>query len=155
MTRFRPSIQPRARRPSRNASKKAAAGPVLGPRASQPTRAVLPAGCASAASGVARRPPVMVPRKLRRVTTGSTHRQREGEGGPAARLALDPDPASMQLDELLRQGQAQARAFLLARLVAPHLAELLEDGGLVLGGDPDPGVGDGDLDRAVPPAGPQ
>ena len=59
------------------------------------------------------------------------------EGRPAARLALDPDPAAVQLDELLRQGQAEARALLLAHLVAPHLAELFEDGRLVFRGDPD------------------
>ena len=53
----------------------------------------------------------------------------------------------MQLDELLRESQPEARAFLLARLVAPNLAELLEDGRLVLRADADPGVADRDLDR--------
>jgi hypothetical protein len=45
--------------------------------------------------------------------------------------------------------QAEAGAFLLPRIVAPHLAELLEDGRLVLGGDPDTAVGDGDFDRPI------
>src|SRR6185503_14285144 len=118
-----------------------------------PIRATGPAGCASAASGAARRPPARVPRNTRRVIIESAQRQREGECGAAAQLALDPHPAVVQLHELLRQGQPEARAFLLARLVAPHLAELLEDGCLVLGSNPDPGIGDRDRDRAVPPAG--
>src|SRR5262249_10171453 len=35
-------------------------------------------------------------------------RQREGEGRAAARLALDPDLSALQLDELARDGEAQA-----------------------------------------------
>src|SRR5690349_13564164 len=79
-------------------------------------------------------------------------RQREGEGRPPAQLALDPDPAPVQLDELLRQGQPEAGALLLPRLVAPHLAKLLEDSRLVFGGNPDTGIGDRGLDQAVLPA---
>src|SRR6185503_15141666 len=108
-----------------------------------------PVCCAPAASGAARRPPVRVPRKARRVTTASAHRQREGESGPSAQLALDPDPAVMQLHELLRQGQPKPGAFQLPRIIGPHLAELLEDGRLVLGSDPDAGVGDGDFNCLV------
>src|SRR6266404_6265428 len=59
--------------------------------------------------------------------------------------------AAVQLDELLGQGQPEARALrLLVR--RPHLAELLEDGRMILWRDADPGVGDGDLDQAVLPA---
>jgi hypothetical protein len=55
----------------------------------------------------------------------------------------------VQLHELLGQRQAESRALLLASVLAPHLAELLEDGRLVLGRDADPRVADGDRDGAV------
>ena len=42
-------------------------------------------------------------------------------------LALDADRAAHQLDQLLRDGQAQARAAVLPRGGAVHLAELLEE----------------------------
>src|SRR4029450_1662404 len=118
-----------------------------------PTRGGFEPCWALAASGAVRRAPARLPRNPLRVITASAHRQGEGKGRPLAQVALDPDLAAVQLDELLREGQPEARAFLLACLIAPHLAELLEDGRLILGGDPDPGVGDGDLDRAVFPAG--
>ena len=62
-------------------------------------------------------------------------RAAEGEGRPPAQLALDPDPALVQLNELLRQGQPKPGAFQLSR--GPHLAKLLEDGPLILRGNPD------------------
>jgi hypothetical protein len=77
------------------------------------------------------------------------NRQREGERGSLAHLALDPDPSTMQLHELLGQGQAEPRALLLAGVLTPHLAELLEDRRLILGRDPDSGVADGDGDHAI------
>src|SRR3970282_907754 len=51
--------------------------------------------------------------------------------------------------ELLRERQPEAGALALSGVVGPDLAELLEDGLLVLGGDADPGVADGDLHGAV------
>jgi hypothetical protein len=51
----------------------------------------------------------------------------------------------VQLDELATEGQPQPGALhLLVR--RPHLPELLEHRFLVLRGDADPGVVDGDLD---------
>ncbi len=55
----------------------------------------------------------------------------------------------MQLHELLGQRQPESRALLRAGVVAPDLAELLEDGRLVLGRDPDPRVADRDGDGAI------
>ena len=55
----------------------------------------------------------------------------------------------MQLHELLGQRQPEPRALLLAGVVAPDLAELLEDRRLILGRDPDPRVADRDGDGAV------
>jgi hypothetical protein len=55
----------------------------------------------------------------------------------------------VQLNELPAQGQPQPGTFhLLVR--RPHLSELLEHRLLILRGDADPGVADGDLDRPVP-----
>jgi hypothetical protein len=98
---------------------------------------------------------VQVVKHSRRASVASAYRQREGEGGPPARLALDPDPAAVQLDELLGQGQPEARTFLVAPLIASDLAELLEDSRPVLRSDPDAGVADSDLDRPLPPVGAQ
>src|SRR5262245_3728898 len=63
-------------------------------------------------------------------------------------LALHPDPAPVQLDELPTEGQPQPRALhLLVR--RPDLPELLEDGLLILRGDADAGVADRDLYETV------
>src|SRR6185436_10172983 len=78
----------------------------------------------------------------------------KGERRALTGLALDPDLAAVQLDELAGQGQAQAGALVLARVVRSDLAELLEDGLVVLGRDADAGVGDRDLGRAVGHRGP-
>src|SRR5262249_39299439 len=72
--------------------------------------------------------------------------QREGERGPFADLAFNPDPPPVQLHELLGQRQAQACALLLTGVVPADLAELLEDRRLILGRDPDPRIADGDRD---------
>src|SRR5262245_21830947 len=66
-----------------------------------------------------------------------------------ARLALNPDPPAVQLHELLRERQPEPGALLLAGVVSPDLAELLEDRRLILGRDPDPRVADGDRDAVV------
>src|SRR5262245_33926612 len=76
------------------------------------------------------------------------HRQREGERRAFAHLALHPDPPVVQLDELAREGQAEAGTLhLFCR--RPHLAEFLEHRLLVLGSDPHPGVGHRDFGQIV------
>src|SRR4029453_12882130 len=75
--------------------------------------------------------------------------QRAAERRPLTHVALDPDPPPMQLHELLGQRQSEPRALLLAGVLAPHLAELLEDGRLILGRDADPSVADGDGDGGL------
>src|SRR5437899_13104483 len=53
----------------------------------------------------------------------SADRYRECELGAFARLAFDPDPATVQLDEFLGQRQTEPGAFLLLRVVAPALPD--------------------------------
>jgi hypothetical protein len=65
---------------------------------------------------------------------------------PRPTLALDPDPPAVQLHELLSERQPEPRALLLAGMLAPNLAELLEDRRLILGRDPDARIADGDRD---------
>src|SRR4029453_4016133 len=78
----------------------------------------------------------------------AAHRDREGEGGAHAQLALHPDPPTVQFDELPAQGQSQSRALdLLVR--RPHLTELLEHRLLILRGDADASIADGDFNQAV------
>ena len=60
----------------------------------------------------------------------------------------------MQLDELARERQAQARAFALVQRVISHLPKLLEDRLVVLGRDPNAGISDGNLDRTIDQGGP-
>src|SRR6266571_692850 len=67
--------------------------------------------------------------------------KRERERRSATHLALHPQAAAVELDELSRQREAETGTLALARGVA-HLAELLEDRLLVLWRDADPGVGD-------------
>src|SRR5262249_55420727 len=75
-------------------------------------------------------------------------RQRKRERRALAQLTLHPDPTAVQLNELPTQGEAQPGALdLLVR--RPHLPELLEHRLLILRGDADPGVADGDLDEPV------
>src|SRR4029450_11906582 len=118
-----------------------------------PTRGGFEPCWALAASGAVRRAPARLPRNPLRVITASAHRQGEGKGKPLAQGALDPDLAAMQLDELLRAGQPEARAFLLACLVVPRLAQRGEARRLVLGASPATGIPDCDLHHAVLPAG--
>src|SRR5262245_27846361 len=70
------------------------------------------------------------------------NRQREGERGALAQLALNPNPPPVQLHELLGQCQAEPRPLLLAGVVPADLTELLEDRRLILRRDPDPRVAD-------------
>src|SRR5262249_1870339 len=76
------------------------------------------------------------------------HWQRERKRRACPQLALHPNPASVQLDELATQGQPQPSAFHLL-VCRPHLPELLEHRLLILWGDADAGVVDGDLDEPV------
>src|SRR5262249_29795553 len=72
------------------------------------------------------------------------HRQRERKARALPYLALHPDAAPVQLDELPRQGQAKARpSHLLVR--CPHLTKLLEDRLLILWRDANAGIGHGYL----------
>src|SRR5262245_47892440 len=68
-------------------------------------------------------------------------RDREGERGAHPHLALDPDPAAVELDELPTQRQPKPSALLLRR-ACTDLAKLFEDGLLVLRGDANPGIAD-------------
>src|SRR5262244_570517 len=79
----------------------------------------------------------------------TTHRHRERERRALPNLALDPDLAAVQLDEFPRQCQPQSRALDLP-VRSPDLPELLEHRLLILRRDADPGVGDRDLNHAVP-----
>src|SRR5262249_11827091 len=108
----------------------------------------LNSGLYSAATGVARRPPTKVPTNVRRLIMGSRYRQRESERRSLAHLALHPDPAPVQLDELPGQGQTKPGPLdLLARHA--HLPDLLEDGVLIFLCYAHAGVGDRDLCHAV------
>jgi hypothetical protein len=76
------------------------------------------------------------------------HRERERERGAVPDLALHPDPAAMEFDEL--PGERQPEAGALDLLVCrPHLPELLEDRLLILGRDADPGIRHGHLGDLV------
>src|SRR5262245_30219196 len=77
-----------------------------------------------------------------------THRNRERERRTHPELALHPDPAPVQLDELPTEGQPQPGALHLL-LRPPHLPELLEHRLLILRRDTDAGVADRDLDQPV------
>src|SRR4051812_21999300 len=72
--------------------------------------------------------------------------KREAERAALAGSALDPQPATVQLDQPPRQRQAKARSLRMQARGAPGLAKLLEDDVLILRRDPRPGVGDRDLD---------
>src|SRR6266487_4597267 len=86
--------------------------------------------------------PLATPAALLSGDAGGVRRwQTEGEGSSGPQFALDPDPPAVQLDESLRQREAQSSPFTLGRPL-PDLTELLEDVLPVLRADPDPGVGD-------------
>ena len=70
-------------------------------------------------------------------------RQGEDERAAVSELAVDPDAAAVQLDEPLREREAEAGSLAL-RQPGLGLLELLEDPLEVLGGDAGPGVRDRD-----------
>src|SRR5712692_5211359 len=74
--------------------------------------------------------------------------QGEREDAPGSHLALDPHAAAVQLDEPLRQRQAQPGP-LRFRCPRPYLAKLLEDVLLVLGSNLYSAVPHGDLHHGV------
>ena len=74
------------------------------------------------------------------VTAASLDRQREDEAAALSGLALDPDPAAVQLDEALGEREPEPGAFSLLHADV-GLLELLEDPLLVVGRDPRAGVG--------------
>ena len=64
------------------------------------------------------------------------------EAAAAMRLALDPDVAAHQRDELCRNRESQPRAAVPARRRPVRLCERLEDRVLLLPGDADAGIDD-------------
>jgi hypothetical protein len=70
----------------------------------------------------------------------------EPEHAAASGPRLHADPAAHQLGQSLRDREPQPRAAILARRRAVGLAERLEDGLGLVGGDADAGVGDGELE---------
>jgi len=85
--------------------------------------------------------PTGIPATMRISSFATAHPHRERERRANAHLTLDPDLATVELDELSRERQAEASTFdfLLGR---PDLPKLLEHRLLVLWRDADPGVAD-------------
>src|SRR5438132_12185682 len=71
---------------------------------------------------------------------GDRHGERERAALP--RGALEPDASALELDELLRDREAEPGAAELPGRARVLLAEFVEDVALRLGPDPDPGIGD-------------
>src|SRR5215510_870974 len=76
----------------------------------------------------------LVSRVPHRITRFSTHRNRERERRAHTLLTLHPNLAAVQFHKLSTQGEPEPRALDFLRS-CPHLAELLEDLLLILGGD--------------------
>src|SRR5215831_9714884 len=74
--------------------------------------------------------------------------QHKRERRSLTNLALHPDLAAVELHKLPAQGEPQPRALDLL-CGRPHLTELLEDLLLILWGDADPGVADGNLHEPI------
>src|SRR5262245_30681812 len=72
------------------------------------------------------------------------HRHLEAERRSPSDDGLDPDPATVELDDALRDGESEPRPALLPRARAVGLLEFLEDPLPVRLGDPRPRVGDRD-----------
>src|SRR5713101_8287273 len=88
-------------------------------------------------------PPQGLPRSADR-STPIENRNGEMELRALPHFALDPDAATVNFDEMFRDGQAQAGAANFAGPGNVHAVEALEDAGLVRPGDADPGVGNGE-----------
>ena len=86
---FWPSTHPSSRRPCRNASRRCELE--LDEARRTPMRGTLPAGCASRASGAARRPPLRLVTNARREITGLPHRL--APALTAGRRALTSSPS--------------------------------------------------------------
>src|SRR5690348_8278632 len=83
-----------------------------------------------------------------RISTSHRRRQADAERGALVRLAVDREPAALELHQRQGDGQAQTRARLLTLAVAVAGAEeLLEHPALVLGAQARPAVADDDVDR--------
>src|SRR5260370_16954156 len=74
----------------------------------------------------------------------TTARKRECERRAVPHLALQADPAHVELDEFPGERQPESRALDLL-VCRPHLPELLEDRLLILGRDADSGIRHGNL----------
>ena len=83
---------------------------------------------------------------LRHGRSGRRQRQGEAEDRAAPGLALDGDRAAHALDDALGDGEAEARAAEPPRRRRIGLLELAKDDRHLLGGDPDAGVRDLELD---------
>src|SRR5690349_5589548 len=77
-------------------------------------------------------------------------RQPHREHAALAGLALERDLTAEQVGELLREVQAEAGALVALGRGRVELGKRLEQLHLVLGADPDPGVGDVDFRQEVP-----
>ena len=71
---------------------------------------------------------------------------------PAPGALRKSDLSAQQVRQLAADGQPQARAAVLARRAGVGLLERLEDDPLLLRGDADAGVGNGELPRPTLPA---
>src|SRR5581483_6035894 len=80
-------------------------------------------------------------------------RQHEPESAALALSALDPQPPSVELDQLPRQRQSETGPLLPPGTALPALPKLLEDRLLVLRGYSGSRIGDRDLHEAVDEAG--
>src|SRR5688572_22718702 len=67
-------------------------------------------------------------------------RNREEEGAPASRRALDPDAATMGLDNPLDDRETQSDS--VVPVILARLPELIEEVRSILDGDAESGVGD-------------
>src|SRR5262245_28193755 len=77
------------------------------------------------------------PSTARAASLGGFERDREEEPAPRSELALDPDPSAVQLDQLARDRETQARAVVGTRWRRVHLRELAENQIVMLRGDAD------------------
>src|SRR5204863_6769527 len=86
-----------------------------------------------------------LPGRLARVRHRAARRwQREREGAAPPRLALDPDPPAVELDERAAEREAQTGALLGGAVGPSGLGELVEYAHLIRGRDAHAGVADRD-----------